>query len=89
MEEFKMDEHGALSVLNSVVNHCLDQDCLAGTVMEDVNFDEVFRILENAIGLLDDFKLWLSLDPVTKLRGKNKLSYLSDYYHKLHEADEE
>lgn len=84
-----MDEHGALAILNSVVNHCIDNNSLSGTIMEDVDFDEVMRILESAIGLLDDFKLWYSLDPVTKLRGKNKLSYLAAYYAKLHETTNE
>ena len=82
-----MDEHGALSILNSVVSHCIDKDVLRGTVLEGVDFDEVFHILDDAIGLLDDFKLWYSLDPVTKLRGKNKLSYLAEYYAKLHKDD--
>lgn len=82
-----MDEHGALNILQNVVDYCIENQCLNGTVIEDVNFDEVFRLLDNALGLLDDFKLWYSLDPITKLRGKNKLNYLADYYVALHKND--
>lgn len=89
MEDIKMDEHGALAIVSSIVKLAVEKNILEGTVMNDMNLDEVLTSLERAIGLLDDFKLWYSLDAVTQCRGKNKLSYLSEYYHKLHPAEEE